>query len=211
MRTSAGGGWPCGMAWCRRAPGRPGHRVRSRSPGPSSRCTRPIRRPCTCPSGRGRRPRSRRPSSRTRCTSAASWCGCWGCGEPLALLGQAGVVAEPEPWLADVERSALRALAEIGRPATAAELSAAEPRLRTALGSAARGNAVGPRVDADGARVELARQWLGTAPRRRDRNPAARRRRGRREGADRRGSVPPSRLARRRRHVLANLRRSIKT
>jgi hypothetical protein len=51
----------------------------------------------------------------------------------LALLAQAGAVAEPEPWLADVERSVLRVLAEIGRPATATELSAAEPRLRTAV------------------------------------------------------------------------------
>jgi hypothetical protein len=42
-------------------------------------------------------------------------------------------VAEPGPWLADVERSVLRALAEFGGTATAAELSAAEPRLRTKL------------------------------------------------------------------------------
>jgi DNA glycosylase AlkZ-like len=41
--------------------------------------------------------------------------------------------SDPESWLADVERSVLRALTEIGRPATAAELSAAEPRLRTAV------------------------------------------------------------------------------
>lgn len=40
---------------------------------------------------------------------------------------------ELELWLADVERSVLRALGEIGRPATAAELSVAEPRLRTAV------------------------------------------------------------------------------
>lgn len=61
----------------------------------------------------------------------------------LKLLGQIDVLApgttpgtpagELEQWLAEVERSVLRALAEIGRPATGAELSAAEPRLRTAV------------------------------------------------------------------------------
>ncbi len=56
----------------------------------------------------------------------------------LKLLDQAVVpAAEPGTWLAGVERSVLRALAEIGRPATAAELSAAEPRLRTTVRLAA--------------------------------------------------------------------------
>lgn len=42
-------------------------------------------------------------------------------------------IADPGPWLADVERSVLQALAERGGTATAAELSAAEPRLRTKI------------------------------------------------------------------------------
>jgi hypothetical protein len=42
-------------------------------------------------------------------------------------------VAEPDPWLADVERAVLRVLADRGGTATAAELSAAEPRLKTKL------------------------------------------------------------------------------
>ncbi len=50
----------------------------------------------------------------------------------LKLLGDAGV-ADPEPWLADVEASVLRALAARGGTAMAAELAADEPRLRTAL------------------------------------------------------------------------------
>lgn len=50
----------------------------------------------------------------------------------LKLLTDAGVT-EPESWLADVERSVLRALASRGGTATAAELSADEPRLRTSL------------------------------------------------------------------------------
>lgn len=54
----------------------------------------------------------------------------------LRLLPQAGV-ADPASWLADVERSVLRALAERGGTATAAQLSAAEPRLRTTVVMAA--------------------------------------------------------------------------
>jgi hypothetical protein len=54
----------------------------------------------------------------------------------LKLLPQAGVT-EPESWLADVERSVLRALAERGGTASAAELSAAEPRLKTTVVMAA--------------------------------------------------------------------------
>jgi hypothetical protein len=42
-------------------------------------------------------------------------------------------VTDPDPWLADVERSVLRALAARGGTATAAELSGDEPRLRTSL------------------------------------------------------------------------------
>jgi hypothetical protein len=41
--------------------------------------------------------------------------------------------ADPGPWLQDVERSVLRALAARGGSATAAQLSADEPRLRTTL------------------------------------------------------------------------------
>jgi hypothetical protein len=51
----------------------------------------------------------------------------------LKLLTEAGPVAEPAPWLADVERSVLRSLADRGGTATAAELSGDEPRLRTPL------------------------------------------------------------------------------
>jgi hypothetical protein len=48
-------------------------------------------------------------------------------------LTDATDVADPDPWLADVERSVLRVLADRGGSATAAELSAAEPRLKTKL------------------------------------------------------------------------------
>ena len=41
--------------------------------------------------------------------------------------------ADPEPWLAEVEKSVLAALAARGGEASAAELAAAEPRLRTQL------------------------------------------------------------------------------
>jgi DNA glycosylase AlkZ-like len=50
----------------------------------------------------------------------------------LKLLADAGI-ADPQPWLADVERAVLRAMASRGGTATAAELSADEPRLRTSL------------------------------------------------------------------------------
>ncbi|MHB1432148.1 MAG: winged helix DNA-binding domain-containing protein [Streptosporangiaceae bacterium] len=51
----------------------------------------------------------------------------------LRLLAAADVAARPETWLADVERSVLAALAARGGMATAAELSADEPRLKTTL------------------------------------------------------------------------------
>src|SRR5216683_1171206 len=51
----------------------------------------------------------------------------------VKLLGEAASVANPEPWLADVERSVLGVLAERGGTSTAAELSAAESRLKTTL------------------------------------------------------------------------------
>ena len=51
----------------------------------------------------------------------------------VKLLSEVASVPNPEPWLADVERSVLRLLAERGGTSTAAELSAAEPRLKTTL------------------------------------------------------------------------------
>ena len=51
----------------------------------------------------------------------------------LRLLTGAGVAERPDAWLADVERSVLATLAELGGTATAAQLSAAEPRLKTAV------------------------------------------------------------------------------
>src|SRR6266699_4498994 len=51
----------------------------------------------------------------------------------LRLLTEAGAVPQPESWLADVERSVLGHLAARGGTATATELSAAEPRLKTTL------------------------------------------------------------------------------
>jgi len=51
----------------------------------------------------------------------------------IKLLNQTDTVPDPEPWLADVERSVLRLLADMGGTATAAELSAAEPRLKTTV------------------------------------------------------------------------------
>src|SRR5262245_17369232 len=51
----------------------------------------------------------------------------------VKLLREATSVTNPEPWLADVERSVLRLLAERGGTSTAAELSAAEPRLKTTV------------------------------------------------------------------------------
>jgi hypothetical protein len=50
----------------------------------------------------------------------------------IKLLIQAGV-PDPEPFLDGVERSVLRIMSELDRPVTAAELTAAEPRLRTTL------------------------------------------------------------------------------
>jgi hypothetical protein len=55
----------------------------------------------------------------------------------LKHLRAGTTVAEPESWLADVERSVLRLLAQRGGTATATELSAAEPRLKTTLVMAA--------------------------------------------------------------------------
>ena len=51
----------------------------------------------------------------------------------LKLLTDATTVPDPEPWLADVERSVLAHLAACGGTATAAQLSAAEPRLKTKI------------------------------------------------------------------------------
>ena len=51
----------------------------------------------------------------------------------LKLLADATTVPDPEPWLADVERSVLEHLAAFGGTATAAQLSAAEPRLKTKI------------------------------------------------------------------------------
>ena len=51
----------------------------------------------------------------------------------LKLLRDAAGIAEPELWLAEAERSVLRIMATAGRPLTAAELTAAEPRLRTKI------------------------------------------------------------------------------
>ena len=48
-------------------------------------------------------------------------------------LHELAAVSDPEPWLADVERSVLRALAARGGTATAEQLSRDEPRLRTTL------------------------------------------------------------------------------
>ena len=55
----------------------------------------------------------------------------------LKHLREGTAITDPEPWLADVERSVLRQLAQRGGTATATELSAAEPRLRTTLVMAA--------------------------------------------------------------------------
>jgi len=51
----------------------------------------------------------------------------------LKQLAELAGVNQPEPWLADVERSVLRLLTERGGTSTAADLSAAEPRLKTTL------------------------------------------------------------------------------
>lgn len=51
----------------------------------------------------------------------------------LRLLADAEVAPRPEAWLAEVEQSVLAALAARGGTATAAELSADEPRLKTTV------------------------------------------------------------------------------
>jgi len=51
----------------------------------------------------------------------------------LKLLADHTAVPDPEPWLADVEDSVLKHLAAFGGTATAAQLSAAEPRLKTKI------------------------------------------------------------------------------
>jgi hypothetical protein len=48
-------------------------------------------------------------------------------------LRELAAIDDPEPWLADVERSVLRALAARGGTGTADQLSRDEPRLRTTL------------------------------------------------------------------------------
>ncbi|MGN6795222.1 MAG: winged helix DNA-binding domain-containing protein [Streptosporangiaceae bacterium] len=55
----------------------------------------------------------------------------------IKLLIEATDVPDPDPWLAEIERTVLRVLAERGGTASAAELSAAEPRLKTKLVMAA--------------------------------------------------------------------------
>ncbi len=55
----------------------------------------------------------------------------------LKHLADLTPVSDPQSFLADVERTVLRVLAERGGTATAAELSAAEPRLKTTLVMAA--------------------------------------------------------------------------
>ena len=55
----------------------------------------------------------------------------------IKLLIELTDVADPDPWLADIERTVLRVLAERSGTASAAELSAAEPRLKTKLVMAA--------------------------------------------------------------------------
>lgn len=54
-------------------------------------------------------------------------------GRLLKLLREGAGVTRPESWLADVEQSVLHLLAEKGGTATATELSAAEPRLKTTV------------------------------------------------------------------------------
>ncbi len=55
----------------------------------------------------------------------------------LKLLAETSEVADPAPWLTEVEQSVLAIFAERGVPLSAAELSAAEPRLKTTLQLAA--------------------------------------------------------------------------
>lgn len=51
----------------------------------------------------------------------------------LTHLRDLADMADPEPWLADVEKSVLDLFAQRRAPVTAAELSAAEPRMKTTL------------------------------------------------------------------------------
>jgi hypothetical protein len=51
----------------------------------------------------------------------------------LTHLRDLADVADPDPWLADVEKSVLALFAQRRAPVSAAELSAAEPRLKTTL------------------------------------------------------------------------------
>src|ERR1700722_17169544 len=55
----------------------------------------------------------------------------------LKHLHDLGDIADPGPWLADVEESVLAIFADRAEPLSAAELSAAEPRLKTTLQMAA--------------------------------------------------------------------------
>lgn len=55
----------------------------------------------------------------------------------LRLLAEGARIDRPEAWLTEVERSVLAALADLGGTATAAQLSAAEPRLKTTVTLAA--------------------------------------------------------------------------
>jgi Winged helix DNA-binding domain len=51
----------------------------------------------------------------------------------LKLLADGTDIERPEDWLADVEQAVVSALTDLGGTATAAQLSAAEPRLKTAV------------------------------------------------------------------------------
>lgn len=54
-------------------------------------------------------------------------------GRLLTHLRNLADVTDPDPWLADVEKSVLRLFAQRRAPVSAAELTAAEPRLKTTL------------------------------------------------------------------------------
>lgn len=55
----------------------------------------------------------------------------------LRLLAEGAGIDRPQAWLDEVERSVLAALADLGGSASAAQLSAAEPRLKTTVTLAA--------------------------------------------------------------------------
>lgn len=55
----------------------------------------------------------------------------------VRLLAEGAGITHPQDWLAEVEQSVLRTLADLGGTATAAQLSAAEPRLKTTVTMAA--------------------------------------------------------------------------